>query len=171
MTPNSPQIMKYFLILFAFVCTCVGMSAQVTTAEIEKLKKEQSSLKSKIAENEKLLRAAKSDINSQLNSVMLIDAQVKEQKLYVSKIEKEVKALKAEIKLLEKEFSALLADLAHCKAQYQKALLETLRGMSNKEPLVAYYRSFYKEECFSFSNRQCLPEECRDALYQIEMGK
>mgnify|MGYP003289704980 CR=1 FL=1 len=128
MTPNSPQIMKYFLILFAFVCTCVGMSAQVTTAEIEKLKKEQSSLKSKIAENEKLLRAAKSDINSQLNSVMLIDAQVKEQKLYVSKIEKEVKALKAEIKLLEKELNALLADLAHCKAQYQNALLYVHRN-------------------------------------------
>ena len=82
--------MKHFLILFAFMCTCVGLSAQVSNAEIEKLKKEERSLKSKISENEKLLRAAKNDVNSQLNSLMLIDVQVKEQQRYVKEIEKKV---------------------------------------------------------------------------------
>ena len=55
--------------------------------------------------------------------------------------------------------------------QYQQALLETLRGMSNKTPLVDYYRCFYKEECFVPGNLHCLPKECRDALDYIEMGK
>ena len=53
--------------------------------------------------------------------------------------------------------------------QYQQVLLETLRGMKNKTPLIEYYRSFYKEACFSPKNRQCLPEECREALNQTEM--
>jgi len=55
--------------------------------------------------------------------------------------------------------------------QYQAALLETLRGMSNKESLVAYYRSFYHEKCFAPVNRHCLPKECQDALIQAEMEK
>lgn len=55
--------------------------------------------------------------------------------------------------------------------QYQADLLETLRKISDKTPLVTYYRQFFKEECFSTANRKCLPKECRDALHQIEKGQ
>lgn len=47
---------------------------------------------------------------------------------------------------------------------YREALLETLRGMKNKTPLVEYYKHFYREELFLPENRGCLPKECRMAL-------
>lgn len=49
-------------------------------------------------------------------------------------------------------------------SKYQQALLETLRGLADKEPLLKYYQHFYKEECFLPENWSCLPEECREAL-------
>lgn len=52
--------------------------------------------------------------------------------------------------------------------KYQQALLETLRGMTDKQPLVEYYSCFYKKECFLLEHRNCLPEECRIALQGME---
>ena len=156
--------MKHFLILFAFMCTCVGLSAQVSNAEIEKLKKEERSLKSKISENEKLLRAAKNDVNSQLNSLMLIDVQVKEQQRYVKEIEKKVAGLRTEISQLEKELEVLMADLKQCKLEYQRALLYVHRNrftqskwlfaLSAEDYRTMYRRLRYVTEYSKFQRAQ-----------------
>ena len=53
-------------------------------------------------------------------------------------------------------------------SRYQKALLETLRGMSEKQPLISYYKHFYKEEWFLKENRGYLPKECRESLEIME---
>ncbi len=141
--------MKYILTLFTFFCTCVGITAQVTTAEIEKLKKEERSLKSQIANNEKLLRTAKSDVSAQLNNLMLIDVQIKEQQSYVQQIEKEVKRMQREIDVLEKELNRLKADLAQCKSHYQRAILYMHRNrITQSKWLFVFsaedYRTMYR---------------------------
>lgn len=141
--------MKQILILFTFLCTCVGISAQVTTAEIEKLKKEERSLKSQIANNEKLLRTAKSDVSAQLNNLMLIDVQLKEQQAYVQQIEKGVKRMQREIDVLEKELNRLKADLTQCKSHYQRAILYMHRNrITQSKWLFVFsaedYRTMYR---------------------------
>ena len=156
--------MKHFLILFAVMCTCVGLTAQVSNAEIEKLKKEERSLKSKISENEKLLRAAKDDVNSQLNSLMLIDVQLKEQQRYVRGLEQKVAGLRTEITQLEKELEVLMADLKKCKAEYQRALLYVHRNrftqskwlfaLSAEDYRTMYRRLRYVTEYSKFQRAQ-----------------
>ena len=140
--------MKHILILLAFCCS-LALSAQVTTAEIENLKKEEQSLKSQIANNEKLLKVAKSDVKSQLNSLMLINAQLGEQQRYVQEIERDVKRLKRDIRLLEQELARLMADLAQCKSQYQRAILYMHRNRITQEKWLFVfsaedYRTMYR---------------------------
>lgn len=141
--------MKQILILLAFVCSCVGLSAQVTTNEIEKLKHEERSLKSQIANNEKLLRAAKNDVTSQLNNLMLINAQLSEQQRYVQQIEKGIKRIKRDINQLETELERLMADLSQCKSQYQRAILYMRRNrITQSKWLFVFsaedYRTMYR---------------------------
>lgn len=58
-----------------------------------------------------------------------------------------------------------------CKgSRYREQLLETLRGLPQKQPLIEYYRSFYQEVWFAKENRGILPEECRRALEETEAG-
>lgn len=140
--------MKQILILLTFFSSLV-LSAQVTTVEIEKLKKEEQSLKSQIANNEKLLKVAKNDVKSQLNNLMLINAQLGEQQRYVQQIEREVKRLKSDIRVLEKELARLMADLAQCKSQYQRAILYMHRNRITQEKWLFVfsaedYRTMYR---------------------------
>lgn len=140
--------MKHILILLTFF-TSLTLSAQVTTAEIESLKKEEQSLKSQIANNEKLLKVAKNDVKSQLNNLMLINAQLGEQQRYVQQVEREVKRLKSDIRVLEKELAHLVADLAQCKSQYQRAILYMHRNRITQEKWLFVfaaedYRTMYR---------------------------
>lgn len=140
--------MKHILILLTFF-TSLTLSAQVTTAEIENLKKEEQSLKSQIANNEKLLKVAKDDVKSQLNNLMLINAQLGEQQRYVQQVEREVKRLKSDIRVLEKELARLVADLAQCKSQYQRAILYMHRNRITQEKWLFVfaaedYRTMYR---------------------------
>lgn len=140
--------MKYLLTLLTFIFT-LSTTAQVTTAEIENLKKEEQSLKSQIANNEKLLKVAKNDVKSQLNSLMLINAQLTDQQRYVRQIERELKRLKREIKLLEQELGRLAAELAQCKSQYQRAILYMHRNRITQEKWLFVfaaedYRTMYR---------------------------
>ena len=140
--------MKQILILLTFF-TSLTLSAQVTTAEIESLKKEEQSLKSQIANNEKLLKVAKNDVKSQLNNLMLINAQLGEQQRYVQQVEREVKRLKSDIRVLEKELARLVADLAQCKSQYQRAILYMHRNRITQEKWLFVfaaedYRTMYR---------------------------
>ena len=140
--------MKHILILLTFFAS-LTLSAQVTTAEIESLKKEEQSLKSQIANNEKLLKVAKNDVKSQLNNLMLINAQLGEQQRYVQQVEREVKRLKSDIRVLEKELARLVADLAQCKSQYQRAILYMHRNRITQEKWLFVfaaedYRTMYR---------------------------
>ena len=140
--------MKQILILLTFF-TSLTLSAQVTTAEIESLKKEEQSHKTQIANNEKLLKVAKNDVKSQLNNLMLINAQLGEQQRYVQQVEREVKRLKSDIRVLEKELARLVADLAQCKSQYQRAILYMHRNRITQEKWLFVfaaedYRTMYR---------------------------
>ena len=140
--------MKYLLTLLTFIFT-LSVAAQVTTAEIENLKKEEQSLKSQIANNEKLLKVAKNDVKSQLNNLMLISAQLTDQQRYVRQIERELKRLKREIRLLEQELGRLGAELAQCKSQYQRAILYMHRNRITQEKWLFVfsaedYRTMYR---------------------------
>ena len=140
--------MKHILILLTFFAS-LTLSAQVTTAEIENLKKEEQSLKSQIANNEKLLKVAKDDVKSQLNNLMLINAQLGEQQRYVQQVERDVKRLKSDIRVLEKELARLVADLAQCKSQYQRAILYMHRNRITQEKWLFVfaaedYRTMYR---------------------------
>lgn len=55
-------------------------------------------------------------------------------------------------------------------SRYQEQLLETLRGLPQKQPLLDYYRSFYQACWFTKENRGILPKECQKALEETEAG-
>ena len=120
--------MRYLLTcILAVMLPFCQLSAQ-TNAEIQKLQREQQTLKKQIADSERLLTSTKSDVKSQLSNLMLIEARITEQQRYVQGLEKVVKDLKSNIRAHQREINNLVADLNVCKSQYQRAVLYMFRN-------------------------------------------
>lgn len=120
--------MRYLLTcILAVMLPFCQLSAQ-TNAEIQKLQREQQTLKKQIADSERLLTSTKSDVKSQLSNLMLIEARITEQQRYVQGLEKVVKDLKSNIRSHQREINNLVADLNVCKSQYQRAVLYMFRN-------------------------------------------
>lgn len=113
------RILLLCLILCLTVCT--PLSAQ-TNRNIRKLQSQQQTLKREIADQEKMLRSTKKDVNAQLADLRVINAQIEGQQKYVDNIHSELTTLASSIKGLEKQLSLLEADLNDCKRRYRHAV-------------------------------------------------
>lgn len=115
------------LLLCAFSLT---LSAQ-TNKKIRSLQREQSTLKQNIANQEKMLKSTKKDVNSQLANLQVINVQIEGQQKYVNGIHAELTELATTISGLEQQLRLLEADLAVCKRRYQRSVSYMFRNKSH----------------------------------------
>lgn len=115
------------LLLCAFSLT---LSAQ-TNKKIRSLQRQQSTLKQNIANQEKMLKSTKKDVNSQLANLQVINVQIEGQQKYVNGIHAELTELATTISGLEQQLRLLEADLAVCKRRYQRSVSYMFRNKSH----------------------------------------
>lgn len=102
-----------------------------TNKKIRSLQRQQSTLKQNIAQQEKMLKSTKKDVNSQLANLQVINVQIEGQQKYVSGIHAELTELSTTISGLEQQLRLLEADLAVCKRRYQRSVSYMFRNKSS----------------------------------------
>lgn len=102
-----------------------------TNKKIRSLQRQQSTLKHNIAQQEKMLKSTKKDVNSQLANLQVINVQIEGQQKYVNGIHAELTELSTTISGLEQQLRLLEADLAACKRRYQRSVSYMFRNKSS----------------------------------------
>lgn len=102
-----------------------------TNKKIRSLQRQQSTLKHNIAQQEKMLKSTKKDVNSQLANLQVINVQIEGQQKYVNGIHAELTELSTTIFGLEQQLRLLEADLAVCKRRYQRSVSYMFRNKSS----------------------------------------
>lgn len=102
-----------------------------TNKKIRSLQRQQSTLKHNIAQQEKMLKSTKKDVNSQLANLQVINVQIEGQQKYVNGIYAELTELSTTISGLEQQLRLLEADLAACKRRYQRSVSYMFRNKSS----------------------------------------
>ena len=95
------------------------------------MQRQQSTLKHNIAQQEKMLKSTKKDVNSQLANLQVINVQIEGQQKYVNGIHAELTELSTTISGLEQQLRLLEADLAVCKRRYQRSVSYMFRNKSS----------------------------------------
>ncbi len=114
--------MKRLLHILCILWLTLAPAGAQTNKQIRSLQKQQSALKSQIADQEKMLRSTKKDVNSQLANLRVISSQIDNQQKYVKGIHAELTELASDISGLEKQLSLLEHDLEDCKRKYRTAI-------------------------------------------------
>jgi septal ring factor EnvC (AmiA/AmiB activator) len=112
------NVIRYFLIMLA-LATFTDSHAQTS----EKLKKEQQRLEKKISNTKSLLRKTKDNTEASLNSLRLIDNQIKFREELVSNFDNQVRTAEIRIKQKDMEINKLHVRISTLKDQYRKLLL------------------------------------------------
>lgn len=127
MSFNIAFIRIFCIALFSVMT--LALPAQ-TNKKIRSLQRQQSTLKQNIANQEKMLKSTKKDVNSQLANLQVINVQIEGQQKYVDGIHAELTELATTIGGLEQQLRLLEADLAMCKRRYQRSVSYMFRNKS-----------------------------------------
>ena len=122
-------------ILFA-VFFSLSLASAAQTAEIKKMRNQVGSLQKEIAQKENILLSSKKDINSKLQNLDLLTAQIKERKELINMLVSEVDALNKEIDKLNKEVAENEKRVGKSKDEYASALKRTRRYGSFQSKLL-----------------------------------
>ena len=109
-------------LMLLFLCMGVVPLCAQDSQKVKAMKAERSELKKQIEESENLLRSTKKDVTSQLNNLVLLDAQIREQQNYVQRLVVDADSLTRAIYQLENELIQLEKELTSCKANYRMAM-------------------------------------------------
>lgn len=120
-----------FALFFSF-----SLASAAQTAEIKKMRNQVGSLQKEIAQKENILLSSKKDINSKLQNLDLLTAQIKERKELISMLVSEVDALNKEIDKLNKEVAENEKRVGKSKEEYASALKRTRRYGSFQSKLL-----------------------------------
>ena len=107
------------LVIGILLTACFQVSAQSS----EKLKKEQQRLEKKISNTRSLLRKTKTNTESTLNSLRLIENQIKFREELVSNFDNQVRTAEIRIRQKDMEITELQKRIKKLKEQYRKLLL------------------------------------------------
>lgn len=120
-----------FALFFSF-----SLASASQTAEIKKMRNQVGSLQKEIAQKENILLSSKKDINSKLQNLDLLTAQIKERKELINMLVSEVDALNKEIDKLNKEVAENEKRVGKSKEEYASALKRTRRYGSFQSKLL-----------------------------------
>ena len=113
--------LRYAFLFLLFLGWGLVSNAQ-NSKEVRKMKAQRSELKKQIGESEQLLRSTKKDVASQLNNLVLLDAQILERQQYVDRLAYDADSLDKAILVQKKNLKELEAELTACKANYRRAM-------------------------------------------------
>ena len=145
--PNySKHIFRRIICIVAMIAlsACIVPAGAQNSKRIRQLQQQQAQLKKQLNESEKLLRANRKDVRSQLKSLNILNGQIGEQQKLVDGIQVEVTSLSNDIGTLSKQLSALRADLDRCKMKYRRAVLYMNRNrlLQNKWTFIFMAKNF-----------------------------
>lgn len=131
------------LLLLLLCCSALSLSAQ-NSKRIQQLKKERTALQQRISQSEQLLNTTRKSVQSQLNHLALLNAQITEQQQFVDSVQADVSTLSADIVRLQQQIAALGRDLSVCKQKYRRAVLYMNRNrlLQNKWAFILMSKSF-----------------------------
>ena len=149
-----------FLLIGAVLVNCLQAGAQSS----EKLKKEQQRLEKKISNTKSLLRKTKNNTEASLNSLRLIDNQIKFREELVYNFDNQVRTAEIRIKQKDVEISVLQRRIKKLKEQYRKLLLYAYKHrnkygkmmfiFSSSDYYEARKRSAYMEKIAEIQKKQ-----------------
>ena len=128
--------MRYIQYILFAVFFSLSLASAAQTAEIKKMRNQVGSLQKEIAQKENILLSSKKDINSKLQNLDLLTAQIKERKELISMLVSEVNALNKEIDKLNKEVAENEKRVGKSKDEYASALKRTRRYGSFQSKLL-----------------------------------
>lgn len=168
-----------FTLLLA-IAACTDLTAQ-TNKKIRSLQKQQTSLKNSIANQEKMLKSTKKDVNSQLANLQVINVQIEGQQKYVNGIHAELTELATSISGLEQQLRMLEADVAVCKRRYQRSISYMFRNkmqvskwqfiLSAKNFREMYRRLRYMSEFSRYQKAQAEIIRQKEAVVQAKRNE
>lgn len=168
-----------FTLLLA-IAACMDLTAQ-TNKKIRSLQKQQTSLKNSIANQEKMLKSTKKDVNSQLANLQVINVQIEGQQKYVNGIHAELTELATSINGLEQQLRMLEADVAVCKRRYQRSISYMFRNkmqvskwqfiLSAKNFREMYRRLRYMSEFSRYQKAQAEIIRQKEAVVQAKRNE
>lgn len=168
---------KHFIFLLLLVLVSVTAIAQ--TAEIKKMRTQVGNLQKEISQKENILLSSKKDINSKLQNLDLLAAQIKERKGLINLLVSEVSVLNREIAKLNKEVAENEARVSTSKDEYASALrrarsygsfqskLLFVISADNFNSMVRRYR--YAREYMQAHRRKA--EELKEAIAALNVKK
>lgn len=128
--------MRYIQYILFAVFFSLSLASAAQTAEIKKMRNQVGSLQKEIAQKENILLSSKKDINSKLQNLDLLTAQIKERKELINMLVSEVDALNKEIDKLNKEVAENEKRVGKSKEEYASALKRTRRYGSFQSKLL-----------------------------------
>lgn len=126
---HTKQILLFLLLL-------ITASGAAQTTDIKKMRGQVGALQKEIAQKENILLSSKKDINSKLQNLDLLTAQIKERKELINMLVSEVGALNGEINRLNKEVTANEERVGKSKDEYASALNRARRYGSLQSKLL-----------------------------------
>ena len=128
--------MKRFLAgLILCLCFVPALFSQ-TNSVIKELENKRAALQKQIRESESLVRSAKNDITSQLNSLNTITGQITERKRYIEYINNDMETINRQLNLIERDLTRLEESLTDKKKKYEASIQYLYKNRTVEEKLL-----------------------------------
>lgn len=126
---------RLLLAMVGCLWLAIPLSAQ-SNKLIRELEGKRGVLQKQIAETESLLKSAKKDVSSQLNSLAALTGQIEERRRYIQTISDDMKAVERELVSLERQLSELQKELGEKKERYEASVKYLHKNKSIEEKLM-----------------------------------
>ncbi len=128
--------MKPFLLFLLLLSLPSASLFSQSNKLIQELESKRGALQKQIAESESLLKTAKQDVGSQLNSLAALTGQIEERKRYILAISNDVESIERELSSLERQLTRLQRDLKEKKKKYEASVQYLYKNRSVEEKLM-----------------------------------
>ncbi len=133
---HAPLWVCMLLALLLSAPTMAQTKKKPTNSSIQKLQKEQTSVKANIKKQEQALVKNKADVKKRLEDLMLLNTQISDQKKKITGIEEDIARLDRDIHLLETQLATLEAQLTERREKYVHSLRYMTRHHSFEDKLM-----------------------------------
>ncbi len=140
--------MKHALAVLTALFVCLLPLSAQSNKLIKELEGKRGALQQQIAETESLLKAAKKDVGSQLNSLAVLTGQIEERKRYITTLNNDVAAIDKELGKLNKQLAELQRDLRDKKKKYESSVQYLYKNRSIEEKLMFIFSAKDLEQTY-----------------------
>jgi len=113
----------------------------VTSATIEKMKRDRDEMQQKLKDSERLLSSTETDIKSQVASLNILSARLAERKRLLQETQREVAAITRQSRLLEEQITKLNSEYTECQDKYADACQFFQHQQTSFNPMLFLFSS------------------------------